>query len=138
MVYGMSGEVYAGPVVPISFGELADKITILQIKTERLSQAAQLANVHRELKLLAQEWDRFSIEARRIANLVADLRQINEQLWDIEDAIRRCEAESVFDKGFIELARQVYLCNDRRAAVKRLINKELRSTLFEEKSFSKI
>jgi Family of unknown function (DUF6165) len=122
-------------LVPISPGELLDKITILRIKCDRISDAAKLANVRRELSRLEQSWTS-SVPAR--VDLVAEekeLAQVNAALWDIEDRIRDHESEQRFDAGFVELARSVYLRNDERAAIKRRINLKLASELVEEKSY---
>ena len=122
-------------LVPISPGELLDKITILRIKCDRISDVAKLANVRRELSRLEQSWTS-SVPAT--IDLVAEekeLAQVNAALWDIEDKIRDHESEQRFDAGFIELARSVYLRNDERAAIKRRINLKLASELVEEKSY---
>jgi len=122
-------------LVPISPGELLDKITILRIKQARIVEAPKQANVSHELSRL---------EACRQACLPVDtdlaadeaaLEQVNAQLWDIEDRIREHEAQQRFDAAFIELARSVYLRNDERAAIKRRINIKLASHLVEEKSY---
>ena len=122
-------------LIPVSAGELLDKITILRIKCARIEDAAKLANVRLELSRLEQS---------RAAALPADaaveadereLERVNGELWDIEDRIREHEAQRRFDTGFIELARAVYLRNDERAAIKRRINLKLASALIEEKSY---
>ena len=119
--------------VPVSIGELIDKITIMKIKASRFHGEA-LANVQRELDLLEQ--------VRREAGVVLPaelelaLAEINGKLWTIEDAIREREAASDFGDRFIELARSVYRCNDQRAALKRQINASTGSSLVEEKSYS--
>jgi hypothetical protein len=123
-------------LVPISPGELVDKITILEIKSQRMSDAAKLANVRTELELLTATWrgSRFAT-----SDIDADwkaLRSVNEQLWDIEDRIRDKERDAVFDQAFVDLARAVYVTNDERAAIKKRINARLGSTLVEEKSYS--
>jgi len=121
--------------VPISCGELIDKITILEIKSERIRDPAKLANIRRELDALNRTWSghdssRFDIAAER-----ARLKGVNETLWDIEDRIRLKEKAQAFDSEFVELARAVYFRNDERAAVKREINLKLGSALVEEKSY---
>jgi hypothetical protein len=122
----------ATPTVPVSWGELLDKITILQIKQERIADAAKRANVTTELEALAA----IAVAAmRQAAALLAELKQVNEALWEIEDQIRDKEREGEFDARFIELARAVYVTNDQRAAVKRQINQALGSALVEEKSY---
>ncbi len=120
---------------PVSFGELIDKITILEIKSERIADAAKLANVRDELQLLNQLWDKDEHSRTDIAAERGELKRINEALWDIEDEIRVKERDRAFDARFIELARAVYHTNDKRAAVKRAINLKLGSRLVEEKSY---
>jgi len=122
-------------LVPVSPGELLDKITILRIKSARIGDAAKLANVRHELVLLEQTWSG-AIPAD--IDLSADeraLEDVNARLWDIEDRIRDHEAGRNFDAQFIELARSVYVCNDERAAIKKRINQTLGSALVEEKSY---
>jgi hypothetical protein len=122
-------------LVPISPGELLDKITILRIKAARIGDAAKLANVRHELALLEHTWSS-SIPAG--IDLAADeraLEDVNARLWDIEDRIRDKEAARQFDAAFIELARSVYVSNDERAAIKKRINLALGSALVEEKSY---
>lgn len=121
------------PHVPVSWGELLDKITILAIKRRRLADPAALANVAREHNLL------LAVAAPalpRVAALVAELEAINEDLWAIEDAIRAEEAAARFEAEFVRLARAVYRRNDARAAIKRRINDALGSALVEEKSYA--
>jgi hypothetical protein len=122
-------------LVPISPGELIDKVTILEIKSERMSDAAKLQNVRTELALLKQTWETSAYSAVDIRQEWDGLREVNAQLWDIEDRIRDKERESAFDQEFIELARAVYVTNDERAAIKRRINVKLGSSLVEEKSY---
>jgi hypothetical protein len=121
--------------VPVSFGELIDKITILEIKARLISDASKLANVHNELNLLNATWANHHASQTDIAKERARLLAVNEALWDIEDRIRLKEKAQEFDKEFIELARSVYIQNDERAAVKREINVKLGSQLVEEKSY---
>ena len=121
--------------VPISYGELIDKITILEIKSERITSAAKLANVRVELEILDATWRANSAARTDIAAERAALRRVNEALWDIEDRIRLKEKARAFDAEFIELARSVYIRNDERARVKRAINEKLGSALVEEKSY---
>jgi hypothetical protein len=121
--------------VPVSYGELIDKITILEIKSERMTDAAKVANVRVELDLLDETWRDASAARIDIADQRAALRAVNEALWDIEDRIRLKEKAKAFDAEFIELARSVYIRNDERAKVKRAINEKLGSTLVEEKSY---
>ena len=120
---------------PVSFGELIDKITILEIKSERMVDAAKLANVRDELELLSALWKRDPASGTDISAERAELKRINEALWEIEDEIRLKERDQAFDARFIELARAVYHTNDKRAAVKRAINLKLGSRLVEEKSY---
>lgn len=119
--------------IPVSIGELIDKITILQIKAGHFRGEA-LANVQRELNLLEQERRDAALSVP--ADLEQALAAINGKLWTIEDAIREREAASDFGEHFIELARSVYRCNDQRAALKRQINASTGSSLVEEKSYS--
>ncbi|MGN6789853.1 MAG: DUF6165 family protein [Rhodanobacteraceae bacterium] len=120
---------------PVSFGELIDKITILEIKSERMADAAKLANVRDELQLLNALWAGDAASQTDIAAERAELKRINEALWEIEDEIRLKERDHAFGARFIELARAVYHTNDQRAAVKRAINLKLGSRLVEEKSY---
>jgi len=122
-------------LVPISPGELLDKITILRIKVARIQDAAKLANIRLELSLLEQTWTDCGAAAHDVSLDERALQNVNERLWDIEDRIRDKEARQTFDRDFIELARAVYLCNDERAALKRRINLQLGSRLIEEKSY---
>jgi hypothetical protein len=121
--------------VPVSFGELIDKITILEIKSEQIRDAAKLANVRAELDLLNATWTQNPASRTDILAERAELKRINEALWDIEDEIRLKEKAQDFDVRFIELARAVYFTNDKRASVKRAINLKLGSQLVEEKSY---
>jgi hypothetical protein len=123
--------------VPISPGELVDKITILEIKSARMTDPAKLANVRTELTLLQETWRTSAYASHDIATQWAALRKINEKLWDIEDDIRDLERARTFGKEFIQLARAVYVTNDERAAVKRDINTRLGSKIVEEKSYAK-
>jgi hypothetical protein len=123
------------PEVPVSWGELIDKITILEIKAARLKNAAALANVNKELKLLAAQADAALKTSAELPALKQRLTKVNEALWEIEDKIREKEARQEFGAGFIALARSVYQNNDERAAIKRQINALLASELVEEKSY---
>jgi hypothetical protein len=122
-------------LVPISPGELLDKITILRIKQVRILDAAKLANVKLELALLEQTRRDCGCTAQDVALDERALQNVNERLWDIEDRIRDKEAKQSFDRDFIELARAVYVSNDERAAIKKRINLQLGSRLIEEKSY---
>jgi len=121
--------------VPVSYGELIDKITILEIKSKQMTDPAKLANVRNELDQLNATWAAHPAAATDIADERARLLGVNETLWDIEDRIRVKEKAQAFDQEFIELARAVYFRNDERAAVKREINLKLGSQLVEEKSY---
>ncbi|MBS0213827.1 MAG: hypothetical protein JSR26_11730 [Proteobacteria bacterium] len=120
---------------PVSYGELLDKIAILQIKSERMSDAAKLANVRHELATLDACWAAHPAARQDIAALRAQLKAVNERLWAIEDDIRICEKRQDFGERFIQLARSVYFENDERARIKREINLALGSQLVEEKSY---
>jgi hypothetical protein len=119
----------------VSWGELLDKITILQIKSERIGSEAARANVARELALLRKVAGE-AMRHRAVPALVARLQSVNETLWEIEDRIRECEASAEFGASFVQLARSVYQQNDLRAAIKRRINQLLDSSLVEEKSYA--
>lgn len=121
--------------VPVSFGELIDKITILEIKSERMSDPAKLANVRNELTALESAWSQAPESAQDITAQKAALKAVNKRLWAIEDDIRDKEAAQAFDAEFIRLARSVYIENDERARIKREINTALGSALVEEKSY---
>ena len=123
-------------LVPVSFGELLDKISILQIKSERMSDAAKLANVRNELAALERTWNAHPAASREIDGLRAELKAVNERLWDIEDDIRLKDKAQAFDAGFVELARSVYFQNDERARIKKAINLALGSGYVEEKSYA--
>jgi hypothetical protein len=121
-------------LVPISVGELIDKIVILEIKSERIKNANQLANIANELGALrAVRLD--DVDRTRLDALSAELKRVNAKLWDVEDAIRECDARGDFGDRFIELARTVYRFNDERARLKKAINVESGSRLVEEKSY---
>lgn len=120
---------------PVSYGELIDKITILEIKSRQIRDEAKLVNVRNELDLLNATWANDAASQTDIADERARLLAVNEELWDIEDRIRLKEKAQAFDAEFIELARSVYFRNDVRAAVKREINLKLGSQLVEEKSY---
>ncbi len=122
-------------LVPVSFGELLDKIAILQIKSERMQDAAKLANVRNELSALEKTWMAHPAASADIVRLRAELKAVNERLWEIEDDIRVQEKAQAFDAGFVKLARSVYFENDERARIKREINTALGSAYVEEKSY---
>ena len=122
--------------VPVSFGELLDKIAILEIKAERIDDAGKLANVRRELGALEATWAVHPASRIDIAVLRTELKAVNERLWGIEDDIRLKEKAQAFDEAFIGLARAVYFENDERARIKKAINLALGSTYVEEKSYA--
>jgi Family of unknown function (DUF6165) len=126
-------------LVPVSPGELLDKITILRIKSARMTDAAKVANVRLELSLLEQTWRQaVGAAAEASTDLSAEetaLQSVNERLWIIEDDIRGKETAQTFDARFIELARAVYVQNDERAAIKKRVNMKLGSRIIEEKSY---
>ena len=121
--------------IEIAPGELIDKITILEIKTENITDAEKLANVRVELETLETSRDAAIAASAEMTELTAALKQVNQELWVIEDDIRDCERAGDFGETFVELARAVYKTNDRRAALKREINTLLGSRLVEEKSY---
>lgn len=122
--------------VPISAGELLDKITILRIKMQRLEDETKRRNVAHELRLLEGIAHKELRSKPDYAPLLEELLAVNERLWDIEEGKRDCERRKVFDEGFIRLARAVYLENDRRATLKRKLNELLGSAIVEEKSYA--
>jgi hypothetical protein len=122
--------------VPVSPGELLDKITILRIKSARMRDAGKLANVRTELEALERIWSASPYAAIDVASEVSALLAVNERLWTIEDDIRDKERAQSFDGEFVRLARAVYIENDERAAIKRRLNVKLGSTLIEEKSYA--
>lgn len=121
--------------VPVSFGEVLDKITILEIKSERIEDEAKVRNVRLELDELSATWNDAVKDQSAIADLRKQLKAVNEELWVIEDDIRDEEAAQDFGPRFIELARAVYVTNDKRAALKKDINLALGSRFVEEKSY---
>ena len=122
-------------LIPISPGELLDKITILQIKAERIADPAKVANVKTELDMLSKVWSETVEVDAEITRLTAELKAVNEVLWQIEDDIRDEERNKRFGERFIELARAVYVTNDERANAKKMVNLHLNSTIVEEKSY---
>ena len=121
--------------VPVSFGELLDKIAILEIKSERIRDEAKLVNIRRELDALRATWAAHPASRVDIAALLVALKAVNERLWVIEDDIRIKEKAQAFDQEFIRLARSVYFENDERARIKKDINLALGSAYVEEKSY---
>ena len=130
----MSEPIAVIPMVPISWGEVIDKITILEIKVARLPREEARANASKELELL-REIAGPAMDHGELFALAAKLKLLNETLWDIEDRIRDHERTQIFDSTFIALARSVYRQNDERGRVKRQINQALGSGLVEEKSY---
>ncbi|NMT65298.1 DUF6165 family protein [Marinobacter orientalis] len=121
--------------VPVSFGEVLDKITILEIKSERIADPEKVRNVRLELDELSATWNEAVRDQTAIADLRRQLKSVNEELWEIEDDIREQEATQDFGPRFIELARAVYVTNDKRAAIKKEVNLALGSRFVEEKSY---
>lgn len=121
--------------VPVSPGEVLDKITILEIKSERISDPDKVANVRRELELLGSVWRQYVEQDETVSRIHAELKTINEALWKIEDDIRDKERVREFDQDFIDLARSVYVTNDQRANAKKELNLYLGSEIVEEKSY---
>ena len=124
--------------IEVSCGELLDKITILEIKCERIADPVKVANVTRELGVLSQAWAGLALDALApdIADVRRALKEVNERLWVIEDDIRQLEREQRFDADFVALARSVYRVNDERARLKRRVDELLGSRLVEEKSYA--
>ena len=120
--------------IEVSVGELFDKITILKIKQKKLTNQDQLANVNKELEYLE---DKAFTNDPEVNVLVEQLQEINEQLWNIENGKRKCEADKSFGSKFVELARDVYIKNDDRATIKKLINVITKSSIVEEKEYTK-
>ncbi len=121
--------------VEISIGEFFDKITILEIKKERISSVDKLVNINKELDGLNNLFMRLTFSREDVSQEVLELKKINGMLWEIEDDIREKESKKVFDEKFVELARAVYITNDKRSDIKRSINLKLGSDFVEEKSY---
>ena len=126
---------FATPLIPISWGELIDKITILEIKQTHIKSPTALANINKELSYLNEIVENSTGVAELISDLKQQLLDVNKRLWQVEDDIRDKELKQDFDIGFIELARRVYRLNDERAKLKKSINQVLNSELVEEKSY---
>jgi uncharacterized protein YukE len=122
--------------IELSVGELLDKITILQIKSERINDETKLENINKELQVLQSLWQASPYSSNDLEKNIQALKEVNEALWDIEDKIRDKERAQAFDDVFIELARSVYFTNDKRADIKKEINAKTGSELVEEKSYS--
>ena len=123
-------------MIEVGAGELIDKITILKIKADRVTDAAKLRNVSHELEVLSRARAENLGQSDELDRLEDALRQVNEALWVIEDDIRACEAARDFGPKFVELARSVYIQNDKRAAIKKSINALCGSSIIEEKSYT--
>lgn len=123
--------------IPISIGELLDKISILEIKCIKITDENKLVNIKKELSVLKQEYEKIKINDSVINSLYKELYGINLMLWEVEDSIRVLEKNQKFENSFIELARNVYKTNDRRFEVKNKINSILNSEFKEEKSYEK-
>ena len=126
---------FATPITPISWGELIDKITILEIKQVNIKSSTALENINKELGYLNGIVKNNTSVAELIINLKQQLLDVNKRLWKVEDDIRDKELKQEFDTEFIELARRVYRLNDERAKLKKSINQTLNSELVEEKSY---
>ena len=122
--------------IDVAPGELLDKITFLEIKAENIADRDKLANVRHELDTLTTARASSLPDSRALDRLTADLKAVNARLWAIEDAIRACERADDFGPAFIQLARDVYRTNDRRAAIKRQVNDLLGAAIVEEKSYT--
>lgn len=128
-------------MIEISPGELLDRITILQIKKERIAEPAKLRNIEIELNLLLSRYDALhcTLNDDQMAELLLisdDMKMVNEEIWDYEDTVRGCELEKQFTEGFIVAARGIYKANDKRSRLKRQINDMLNSKIVEEKSYA--
>jgi len=119
--------------IPVSIGELFDKITILEIKSEEIKDIQKLKNINKELNLLTNIMK--TIDFKQVLKYYLELKQINKKLWNIEDRIRELDREKVFENEFVKLAQSVYVCNDKRSKLKYKINMLLGSNLIEEKSY---
>ena len=122
--------------IPVSVGELVDKLTILEIKRARMSDPIKVRNVATEYALLQAVLEGAVTTSPLVVVLMAQLQHLNQQLWEVEDALRLAESEQRFDERFVALARSVYKLNDQRAATKRAINELVGSPLMEEKSYA--
>lgn len=127
---------HISPTVQVSWGELIDKLTILEIKEARLTSSEAVANVRRELTAVRTVLQDVQSKNARLAQLTSELKAINQALWEIENKIRAKEATKKFDQGFIDLARSVYFQNDKRAELKRQINTVMKSEIVEEKQYN--
>jgi len=124
-------------LVEISAGELFDKITILKIKTEKIKDKSKLENVHKELDILQKEALKFDKMSDKLSDYIKNLKNINSELWDIENIKREMEASKDFGENFIKISRDVHFKNDIRAKIKKDINNLTNSNVSEEKEYSK-
>jgi Family of unknown function (DUF6165) len=122
--------------IPVAPGELIDKITILEIKSERMTDPAKLLNVRHELTILRSEQKQHIAADLKLTELELRLKEVNGRIWDLEDVIRECERRKDFEELFIDTARKIYRTNDERAAIKKDINLHLGSLIVEEKSYA--
>lgn len=123
------------PTLPVSWGEVFDKLSILDIKAEKIADAAKLANVAREREAILPVVAQLEPLTGELDALLRQLKQVNSSLWEVEDGKRDCERRQCFDAAFVALARRVYIENDQRAAIKRQINDLLGSAIVEEKAY---
>ena len=128
--------------IPVSFGELIDKITILELKLQYIKESSKISNIKRELSLLNESCHTYCQQhstsiKHQIYPVRCNLTEINRQIWAIEDDIRKKEKLKEFDEKFIQLARSIYINNDKRAQLKRQLNKIVKSEVQEEKSYEK-
>ncbi|CFX56235.1 conserved protein of unknown function [Candidatus Filomicrobium marinum] len=123
-------------LIPVAPGELIDKITILKIKSERISDSDKLTNVRRELEILRAEQHRHIPNLPQVMEMQTRLENVNGRIWNLEDTIRDCERNKDFGELFLETARAIYRTNDERAAIKKEINLHLGSQIVEEKSYA--
>lgn len=133
--YILQERAYMNIYIEISIGEYFDKVTILEIKKDKIHSKEQLVNIIRELDYLNNKLDEFPFSRNQVEDEIIDLREVNEKLWLIEDEIREKESQKTFDQSFIDLARAVYITNDKRSEIKRTINLKLGSDFVEEKSY---
>lgn len=131
----MSNKSLSSILIPVSPGEILDKLTILDIKSERMTDPEKLNHVRHEARLLRDVVEESIRPDEAVRALTDELRHINERLWTVEDDLRLCEKRQQFDTEFVELARSVYRFNDERASLKRQINILLGSSIVEEKSY---
>ena len=128
--------------IPVSFGELVDKITILELKLQYIKESSKISNIKRELSLLNESCHTYCQQhstsiKHQIYPVMHNLTEINKQIWVIEDDIRKKEKLKEFDEKFIQLARSIYINNDKRAKLKRQLNEIVNSEVQEEKSYEK-